>query len=333
MMERSFRSISIPVLTLMTLLSPLSLQEIAAQTEEQFLPSEVKQLTVVTEPISLNKGFFRLGTVMMYAMVDRMFNEEGKKDYLTGSIWSKHWAYTLMGQYGITDRLEAGLAIPFVNTSTFSSFDYVLLYEDQQEDLTWDIKGRGLGDMEPYVRYQILTEKTTAPSLVGELSATLPTGRKNFKDVRDIFDYKEPTGNGELGLNLFLLARKIIYPYSFRIYGAYKYSFGGEKLFNATDTEELHFRSGPVLMVGGRADILLNDWISMMNEISFANTGRGEIENIPKDQLYHNWRIAYEGSLVFQIRQFRVAETVVVPLKGINISADPQYVLMVQYLF
>ena len=168
---------------------------------------------------------------------------------------------------------------------------------------------------------------------MGEFSSTLPTGRKNPTDIKDIFDFKMPTGNGEFGLNLYLQLRKIYYPISYRIYGQYNYSFGGSKRFTSTDTEEISFRSGSQLRVGGRGDILLNDWISLLNEINYTYTGKGEIENVPPYELDPTWDISYEGGLVFQIRQFRFAETVRVPLKGVNTSADPLYILLFQYLF
>ena len=304
-----------------------------SQTEEQFLPSEIKQSTIVTEPVSLNKGFFRLGSVVAYSVADKMFNEEGKRVSIMESSWGKDWSYSLLGQYGITDRLQVDLMIPYRNLSMYNSWNYLLLSQDQLVDKTWRLKGAGLGDIALYIRYQLLTEKSRRPSLVGDLDVTVPTGSKNPTDIKDIFDYRLPTGYGEFDLGLRLQLRKIIYPVSYSIYTTCKYGFGGTKLFNATDPEELSFRSGARIDTGGRFSILLNDWIALSNEVNYYYSGKGEVENIPPDELISSWAVSYEGSLVFQIKQFRIAEAVRIPVQGANTSTDPIYVLILQYLF
>jgi len=34
-----------------------------SQTEKQLVPSDLRQQTIVTEPVTLRKGFFRIGTI------------------------------------------------------------------------------------------------------------------------------------------------------------------------------------------------------------------------------------------------------------------------------
>ena len=317
---------------LLLLIAALSSRGLS-QTEEQFLPSEVKQLTIVTEPVSLPKGFFRLGSVFTYGMVDKIFNDQGRKEYLAESTWGTDWSISLLGQYGITDRLQVDLMLPYRNLAFYNSWGYVMLPEDLQEDMTWDLKGSGLGDIDLYTRYQILTETERRPSLVGEVSVTLPTGSKNPKDINDWYDFKLPTGYGEVNLGARLQLRKIIYPVSYKLHGDYTYSLGGKKRFNPDDLEERSFKSGARVNIGGSGDILLNDWISLANDLNFTYAWKGEKEDAFEGELYSYWLVAYEVGFVFQIRKFRVAERVSVPLKGINIHADPLYVLMVQYIF
>ena len=54
----------------------LILADIAySQEEDKLLVAEIKQSTVVTQPATLNKGFFLIGSVFTYTMVDKVFSD------------------------------------------------------------------------------------------------------------------------------------------------------------------------------------------------------------------------------------------------------------------
>ena len=59
------------------------------QTEKQMIPSDLKQQTVVTEPVTLRKGFLRAGILLNYRVVDKYFTESGERDYPTSTWGSK----------------------------------------------------------------------------------------------------------------------------------------------------------------------------------------------------------------------------------------------------
>lgn len=301
------------------------------QTESQIIPTEKKQLTIVTEPSSLYKGFFRAGIVGTYFVVDKYFDNYGNRNYFPESTWARSYGLNLIAQYGITDRLQFDLMLPYQNEAWYYSQFLTAPGLETDMDQSWDLRGNGLSDMSMYLRYQIIQEKETFPSITGEIGITLPTGRESPTDIKDDYDYKLSTGTGEASTNVRLLARKIVYPYSFKFYVDYTYNMGGTKLFNSFDTEELSFKSGSRIAFGGSADILLNEWIALTNELNYFSNGKDEINEVVKETSSSG--LSYEGRLVFQIKQFRIGEAVNLPLKAKNTGADPLYVMIIQYVF
>lgn len=317
------------LLTISILLS-LSLY---SQTEDVVLPSDLKQLTIITEPSTLHKGFFRAGIVFSYGVVDKYFTDDKKKEFFPESTWASSWSSSFILQYGITDRLTAEVYIPYNN----EVWNYHQFYTSGELGITqeesWDLSGKGIGDISLSARYQVIQGSQTAASLTANLDITLPTGRKNPANVNDTYDYDLPTGYGAIVINPGVLYRKISYPYSYKAYLRYAYNLPGEKIMNPGDTEESEFTYGNRIDLGGSFDFHLNDWLAITNELNYFFTGKGEIQDVPEEDLYTKWGLSYEARLVFQIRRIRLAEAVRIPLKGKSISADPLYVILLQYTF
>lgn len=306
---------------------------IKAQTENILLPSDLKQQTIVTEPPTLRKGFLRAGLVGSFGVVDKYFNEDGDKIYFFESAWASMWAYTMLIQYGISDRLTVELWLPYKNERWNYSQLYYSPGTDQIIENSWDLKAKGLSDISVAASYQIITETDSRPSLVSIIDLTIPTGEKNPTNIEDDFNYDLPTGYGEYVIGLDLRARKINYPFSYTAYVHYLYHLPGKKKFSSQDTEEIDFKSGDRIDFGGSFNFHLNEWIALSNELNYFYSWKGEQEGVQEEDLFTNWAISYETRLVFQIRRVRVAEAVRIPLKGRNVSADALYVMLVQYTF
>lgn len=304
-----------------------------AQTERQLLPSEIKQLTIVNEPATLSKGFLRAGMSVTFGVVDKYFNDKGKKLYFPESLWATSWSTPLVVQYGITDRLAVSLLAPYTSEDRTNSSTIYAPGLDQDQDNGWNLKGSGIGDILVDIRYQLLQESLSAPSIIGEVGITFPTGRKNPTNIKDDFDFTLPTGYGEFVVDAGVRVRKTIYPFSYTVYGRYTHSFGGSKLFQPSDIEERDFQSGPRFDAGGNVNFLLNDWIALANELNFFYSGEGSRQDAAEGELLTQWAFSYEPRLLFQIKQFRVGEAVRIPLKGKSVAGDPLYVLLVQYVF
>lgn len=317
----------------LTVIISLFTLSIFPQTEEMVLPSDLKQLTIITEPTTLHKGFFRAGIVFSYGVVDKYFTDDNKKEFFPESTWASSWSSSFILQYGINDRLTAELFIPYNN----EVWNYHQFYTSGELGLTqeenWDLQGSGLGDISLGARYQVLEGSQTKASLTASIDITLPTGEKNPTNIEDTYDYDLPTGYGAFVINPGILYRKISYPYSYKAYIRYTYNLPGEKIINPGDTEESEFTYGNRVDLGGSFDFHLNDWLAVTNELNYFLSGKGEREKVPDNELNTSWGLSYETRLVFQIRRIRLAEAVRLPLKGKSISADPLYVILLQYTF
>jgi hypothetical protein len=307
-----------------------------AQVEQMIIPADLKQQTIITEPATLRKGFFRIGSSNSWGAIDRIFNDSGKRSYLMGSFgsgWATSWSHELDLQYGITDRIQVTSQIPYKREKIYFASEIKVPAYDTDSVIYYKTNGNGLGDISLSASYQILKEDTRKPSVMAKLFLTLPTGRKNPKNIIDEKRYDRPTGYGETTLDLRFQLRKIFYPYSVTIYTAYLYHFKGKKIFNPGE-DQISFKSGDLFYIGASYSIHLNDWIVLGNEAAFFKWWDDKFFGITAadDGMTGRWIINYQPSLVFQIRRFRFYEVIQFPIFGRSVAADPQYTLGLQYI-
>lgn len=306
---------------------------VAAQFEKIIQPSDLKQKTIITEPVTLNKGFLRAEIGVMYIVQDKYFNGKGKKEYYPVSMWGSKYQYTLGLRYGITDRLEADVSLPLVNQRVENYFVVRMPVVNADYSVSGKLKGRGIGDANLTLKYQIIPEKEKKITLTAFSDVTFPTGQKNPTDIKDFNDYKLPTGAGYFAAGIWIYARKIIYPYSFTTLLNYNYCFWGSKIMDAEAVTPVKFRAGDRFMASGSFNLHLNDWIALANEIYYFHWGKGQEKNGITTETDPSWTLDYNPRLVFQIRRFRIFEIVSVPMLGKDNSADPAYSMTVQYTF
>ena len=303
-----------------------------SQEEDKLLVSEIKQSTVITQPATLNKGFFLLGSTFTYTAIDKMFSNNGKKDYAVNNLWGQYSTEYLHFHFGLTNRMEIAFALPYKITSVSYSIISEIPIIDSTITSKYKSKGKGIGDIEIGLCYQIIEGSKTKPSLVSQLSATFPTGEKNPTNIKGAWEYDMPNGSGETTLRLELIYRKITYPYSFSFYGSFKYSFRGKKVMFPYENS-ISFKSGNYYSAGGNFNFLLNDWIAVQNDLLLiyqqANKYYGETANIGITQN----GICYNPNLSFQFKKFRLVQGVFIPLFGKSFPADPQYNIDLQYIF
>jgi len=303
-----------------------------SQEEDRLLVAEIKQSTVITEPATLRKGFFKLGAIFTYTADDRLFTENCKKEYEPENGWGSYSTEYLLLSYGLTNRLELSLALPYViKTITYSIIDETPV-NDSTMRTQYKSRGNGLGDIEFGISYQLLEGTNAKPSLVSKLSVAFPTGQKNPANIREIFEYDYPTGKGETSVYLELTYRKITYPYSYSFYGLFQYSFGGEKVMLPYENS-IPFRSGNSYQAGGSFNFLLNDWIAVRNDLLFVYRQADEYKGETAMTTFPQTGICYNPNISFQFRKFRLAQGVFIPLFGRYFPANPQYNLDLQYIF
>ena len=304
-----------------------------SQTEKLLVPSDLKQQTIVTEPVTLRKGFFRAGLLLDYRVADRFFNDSGEKEYYESSSFGSKAAYGITLQYGITDRFQIDVVSEYLNKLQEIQNTEIDAATNTSTVTVAQQKGLGLGDSHIALKYQLIPEIERTFSLSGRLRVTVPTGEKNPRNIRSENQFDLPVGDGTFAVSMNLSARKIAYPYSFSVYAGYTYNFSGEKVFNTLTQVERQFRYGNLFETGLNASLHLNEWIVFGNEINLYSEGQGEIDNEAAPLLPASLAFSYEPSLVFQVHRFRLGESVRIPLLGKNVPADPLFVLIAQYVF
>jgi hypothetical protein len=120
-----------------------------------------------------NRALFRGIEIVESVLVGEFNINESRQDIITGS---------LAARYGVTDRLELGVRVPFVQRWDTSVLVPVQgsTNNDAAREINSSTKGNGVGDVELSARYQILTGRRGLPYLVGNLQVVAPTGTDPF---------------------------------------------------------------------------------------------------------------------------------------------------------
>lgn len=120
-----------------------------------------------------NRALFRGIEIVESVLVGEFNINESRQDIITGSAALR---------YGLTDRLELGVRLPFVQRWDTSVLVPVQgsTNNDAAREIDSSTSGNGIGDIEMSARYQILTGRRGLPYLVGNLQVVAPTGSDPF---------------------------------------------------------------------------------------------------------------------------------------------------------
>jgi hypothetical protein len=110
-----------------------------------------------------------------FVVSGNQFRDEAQPfDVETLSLDVESRTFTLFGTVGVTDRLDLGLAVPFVSLSLAG--ERLNTYRGQSLlQARADAEASGVGDMALRAKYQLLGERGSGLALLGEMR--LPTGR------------------------------------------------------------------------------------------------------------------------------------------------------------
>ena len=125
-----------------------------------------------------NRAVFR-GIELVEAVLVGVFDvNESRQDVVTSSLALR---------YGVLDRLELGVRVPFVHRSDQSIIAPVAGSTNNDAAATIDssVRGNGIGDIELTARYQLFGGRTGLPYIVGNLQGVIPSGSDPFDIPRD----------------------------------------------------------------------------------------------------------------------------------------------------
>ncbi len=313
----------------------IAVSDVFGQEEQALNPAELKQQTAVTEPATLYKGFFRTGMVFNYGFVNLLFDKDGNR-VLKENAFGRTVYFSLSAQYGISNRLQAEINIPYINYKMYVNSRQELPELDFYSMEGGEQSGKGLSDMEIALHYQLLKPEYGSRFLTAGVYVIIPTGNSETSE-----DNLIPPGDGHFAFDFNLEYEKIIYPNRFSAYISYKYNLASMKTaFSNGEYIEQEIQAGGLLSVIGSWDLMLNDWLAIRNQLQFINgfpdKADGEVfEYDYGDQFDSSNKrmISYLPALSFQIKRLRFNQVLHIPLAGKNLSPDPGFTLIVQYVF
>lgn len=304
------------------------------QFEQMVIPGDLKQQTIVSEPATLPKGYLRSGIEAAFITVNKMFDEDGQRNYYQNTnAWAKLRGFYLSTQYGLSDKFELSLRIPYITQNYLNSTRIEEVYHNEDTLISFRAKGNGIGDMKTEIRFQIIEETKLKPSLTAGLELIIPTGRKNPTNIKNELEFDYPVGDGRIALDLNVDLRKTMYPYSLRLRSYYEHYFKGKKILSPGEVETA-FKEGDMFIIRGNFSMHLNDWIAVWNDISYTINGADKYFYSTTVKSKVMWVMDYNPALYFQIRQVRFIQGIIIPLIGRNgYGADPTYLFGLQYTF
>lgn len=148
-----------------------------------------------------NRAVFRGIEVVESVLVGVFDINESRQDVLSA-------AATL--RYGLTDRLEVGVRVPYVYRNDMSILAPIAGSTNNDGAATIDssASGNGIGDIELSGRYQLASARGGWPFLIANLQAVIPTGTDPFAVRRDELGraLEASTGAGFYGISPSLTA-------------------------------------------------------------------------------------------------------------------------------
>lgn len=125
-----------------------------------------------------NRAIFR-GIELVESVLVGVFDiNESRQDILTAALALR---------YGVTDRFEIGVRLPYVYRNDASVLAPIAGSTNNDPAATIDnsAKGDGIGDVEVTARYQLTRAQVGRPFLIANLQAVFPTGSNPFNVPRD----------------------------------------------------------------------------------------------------------------------------------------------------
>lgn len=302
-----------------------------AQTEQQLLPAEKKLQTLITQPITIYKGFLRVGLASEFLVIGSTFDDEGNRRALKFNAALNTWFVRPKVEYGITDRLQASLFFPYINqegsASVLEEIPGLGMREFKNE-----ISQKGVQDMEIQAAYQILLEKEKRPSLALFLNLTIPTGKKDPINSGDPLKAHVPPGQGHFALKSSLNIRKVNYPFLYAGRVEYEYRMEGTKSLKLNEPE-VAFKNSNVLNIGGQIGFHVNEWMAIVNDVNYLTIVGEIMEDGEIFATRDNFRLVYSPTLTFQVKQIRINQLLNFPIIGKNGPADPRFQIGIEYVF
>jgi hypothetical protein len=201
----------------------------------------------------------------------------------------------LAGRWGITNRLEGEVKIPYVyrSDSTVSRE----IFTGSASDSVFNNSGKAVGDVEVAARYQLNQPQNDFPFLIGSLRFKSRTGKDPFKVVTDCvtrcvgnttgtgLPMELPTGSGfyslQTGLTWLMPSDPAVFFGSFN----YTHNFGRSDVYRTVLGGEREFlgsiKPGDVLGINFGVGLAINEHSTFSVGVDMSSIGRTRQNGIP----------------------------------------------------
>lgn len=119
-----------------------------------------------------NRFLFRGIGAAEVLLIGQFEISESRQDVLTATAGLR---------YGLTDRFEVGVRVPYVYRADSTILTGVRGSGVEGQTADSSPKGSGIGDLEISTRYQLLSARGGRPFLIANLQGVVPTGRSAFE--------------------------------------------------------------------------------------------------------------------------------------------------------
>lgn len=325
----------IPILSLAICLGGFSA---TGQVQEELTPAERKQLTRVTEPITLFKGFFRMDLTTQFFSNDRSFDDSGKRTLPYQNLSRQGQSLSMTMYYGISDRLEVTAIVPYFRRNTYQEGQLIIPWQGINRPNRVEVRSNGFTDMGLGFNYQLIPAKGKRPALTFFAMGFVPVSSPDVSDVTDDgtgnLSYTEPVTTGEFSVLTAVRMKKITYPLSYELEIGVRKGFGSTRIA-APGEPATDFQSGTDYYVRPFVNFHLNKWVLLTNYVDYllqkADTYDGATTAYQRKADTQLFR--YYPGISIQLGRFRLEQSVMIPLFGKNAGADPGYLFSVARVF
>ena len=252
------KSYSVLLLASLGALSPLAMAQVSSGSEEVVREARPSQSVenVFREEHALFSDRLTIEPGISYSYSDR--SQLALRGFLAldaiflgkinlDTVETHITTFDINTRYGLTDRLEMGLNVPFVYRSTTYSSTGADTSATKLSERT--VTGSDLGDISASLSYRLLPETVTRPDVVVNMAVRAPTGRDPYgistrtdvvgttkddddkvKNTNLTVPTELPTGNGVWGVSLGTSVLKTLDPAI--VFANLGYTYNFEKSFD-----------------------------------------------------------------------------------------------------
>lgn len=306
--------------------------DVMAQTEKQLSVSEIRQQTIIDEPITLEKGYFKVGSGLSYYFLSsERYDDKWNKVTNFDNSQTNSFYFPLNLRYGVTNNFEIDFATSLVNKSNFSGNKEVDNIKKTIKLFNEKEIRRGFSDINLWFNYRLLQEKGHVPSLALFINPCIPFGKTTTTYSPDSSKRYTPTTDDIYSLTGGYFLKKTFYPFAIVNTLSYTYFFPVTKKMQPSDISESTFKRGSFLYFSCAFDYLVCDWISLSSVFNYSHVCKLSYSNeMYKSLEVSSDYISWTPQLYLQIKNLRLIQMLDISIAGRNWSPSPSYMLVVE---